>query len=69
MNMTTREALDVAIGVLQECAAGRSGGGTYDDVNGAIRRLQEVREQRGLSELSPGDPDGLPEFIDVAIDG
>ena len=59
--MDTREALELAVAALR-------GTGQPADQD-AARRLGEVLVQRGMMDLSPGDPDSLPEFIDVAIDG
>lgn len=56
----TRTALEVAIQVLTAGHVGHKE---------AARRLTEVLVQRGMAETAPGEPDTLPEFIDVMIDG
>jgi len=57
----TRTALEVAIQLLTASP--------HAEHRQAARRLTEVRMQRGMADTAPGEPDTLPEFIDVMIDG
>jgi hypothetical protein len=67
--IATRDALDVAIGVLDELAGHtKMFSEEWEKLSGAIVKLHMIREQKGLSEAGL-ECDTAPEMIDIWVDG